>query len=417
MSLFSSVTLLLVQIPATLLITMLCGDVFERLRQPRVVGEIIGGLLIGPLALGRLWPAAFTLFFPPAQLQPLETVGRIGLILFVFLMASELDLAALRRTSDSVLAIIFASIYLPFALGASLAPKFYARFSSLSTRPIVFLLFLGIAMGISALPVLARILHDRQRGTRPLDPTVAATSLVTAAANDLLAWMLLAVALALTQSPGSPVLSTAVALHVLLLIGFVAAMLFIVRPLAKLLLTEDVSTWALVIASIPFAVLTGQISEALGVHPFFGAFLAGLCFPLRHNAWLQLEHALAPVVQLTLPVFFALIGLRMDPAMLARGNLRWLALLLIAAIIGKFGGASIAARASGLNWRPAAQIGALVNTRGLVELIVLYIGFDQHILTPALYTLLVFMALLTTAMTSPLLDLLTPRQDVPSRSS
>lgn len=411
MSLLSSLALLLIQIPAILLVTLICGDLLERLRQPRVVGEILGGLLLGPLALGHLSPTAFTFLFPPAQLKPLETAGRIGLILFLFLMGAELDLAALRRNTGAAFAITFGSVYLPFAFGASLAPELRIHFGFADTRPIVFLIFVGVAMSITALPVLARILQDRKRSTRPVDASVAATSLLSAAANDLLAWSLLAVALALTRPSGA---STHVTLHLVLLIVFVAGMLFVVRPLARLMLTEGVATWALVIASIPFAILSGQISEALGVHAFFGAFLAGLCFPLRHNAWLQLEHALNPVIQITLPVFFALTGLRMDPAVFSLGNFGWLALLVVAAVTGKFGGAALAARASGIDWRPAAQIGALLNTRGLVELIVLSIGFQQHILSPALYTLFVFMALLTTAMTSPLLDLLTPAHEANS---
>jgi Kef-type K+ transport system membrane component KefB len=414
MSLFSSFAILLVQIPAILLVTLVCGDLLERVRQPRVVGEIVGGLLLGPLALGRLSPAAFTFLFPPTRLEPLETAGKIGLILFLFLMGAELDLAALRKSGGAAFAITFGSVYLSFAFGASLAPELRIHFGFADTQPIVFLLFIGIAMSITALPVLARIIQDRKRFTRPVDTTVAATSLVSAAANDLLAWSLLAIALALVRGPDSPLLSSKVPLHLLLLIVFVATMLFVVRPLAKLLLKEGVATWALVIASIPFAILSGQISEALGVHAFFGAFLAGVCFPLRHSAWLQLEHALGPVVQITLPIFFALTGLRMDPAMLRVGNLGWLALILVAAVGGKFAGATLAARASGIRWRPAAQIGALLNTRGVVELIVLSIGFQQHILGPALYTLFVLMALLTTAMTSPLLDLLTPAHDAKS---
>lgn len=417
MNLFSSVLLLLVQVPAILLITMLCGDLLERLRQPRVVGEILGGLLLGPLALGRLSPTAYTFLFPPGQLQPLETVGRIGLILFLFLMGSELDFTAMRRNSAPVFAVLFGSFYLPFALGASLSPELRIHFGFPDTRPIVFLLFIGIAMSINALPVIARIIQDRKGSARPVDTFVAETSLASAAANDLLAWMLLAMALALTRDSGSPLLSRTVALHMLLLAFFIGAMLFVIRPLAKLLLTEGVSTWALVVSSIPFAVLCGQISEALGVHAFFGAFLAGLCFPLRHNAWLQLQHALNPIVRILLPVFFALIGLSMDPAVLRLGDSGWLALLLVAAVAGKFGGAALSARAGGVPWRGAAQIGALLNTRGLVELIVLYIGFQQHILSPALYTLFVFVALLTTAMTTPLLDLFTPPQAARSSSS
>lgn len=413
MSLFSSVALLLIQIPAILLITIMCGDLLERLRQPRVVGEIVGGLLLGPLALGRISPQAFNFLFPPAGLAPLETVGRVGLILFLFLMGAEIDFDALRRNGGAAFAITFGSVYLPFAFGASLAPELRIHFGYADTQPMVFLIFIGTAMSITALPVLARIIQDRKQSSRPVDVAVATTSLVSAAANDLFAWSLLAVALALAQGSGS-LLSKSVGWHLGLLILFVAVMLFVIRPLAKLLLKGEVATWALVIAAIPFAILSGQISEALGVHAFFGAFLAGVCFPLRHNAWLQLEHALSPVVQATLPVFFALIGLRMDPAMFGLGNLGWLVIILIAAIGGKFAGATLAARASGIDWRASAQIGSLLNTRGLIELIVLSIGYKQHILSPPLYTLFVLMALLTTAMTAPLLDLLTPPHEAKS---
>lgn len=411
---FAGVAILLVQIPVILLVTMVCGDLLERLRQPRVVGEITGGLLLGPLALGRISPAAFAFLFPPTDLKPLEVVGKVGLTLFLFLMGSEIDLTLFRRDRGSALAIAFGSIYLPFAFGASIAPLLRKYFGAVNATPVVFLLFVGVAMSITALPVLARIIQDRKRSTRPVDPAVAESSLMAAAINDLLAWAMLAIALSLARGANSSHSFDIVARNLFLLLIYVAAMLFVVRPLARRLLTESSATWALILAAIPFAVLNGQISDALGVHFFFGAFLAGVCFPVRHSAWVRIEQPLRPVIDVAVPVFFVLTGLRMDPAMLGLSSFGWLALILTVAIGGKLAGATLAARAFGMEWRPAAQIGALLNTRGLVELIVLQIGFQQRILNSDLFTLFVLMALITTAMTSPLLDLLTPVYDANS---
>lgn len=407
----SSIGILLFQVPVILLVTGLCGELLERLRQPRIVGEILGGLVLGPLVLGRISPGIFAFLFPPLQLKPLEMLASIGLILFLFLVGSELDLGSLLRDRGALPGIIFGSIYLPFAFGASLAPALRAHFADTTTNWLSFMMFIGVAMSVTALPVLANIIDLRKLSPRPVDSTVAARSLLSAAANDLLAWALLAVGLALSTSAAAPVSFLAMLGKLALLLLYIGGMLGIVRPLAKLLLTEGVATWALVIAAIPYAILNAQISHALGVHAFFGAFLAGLCFPVKHAAWMQLERPLRPYVQLMLPVFFALAGLRVESSTLSRSSFVWFVLILAGATIGKFAGAALAARASGMNWRPAAQIGALLNTRGIIELIVLNIGLDERIFDPALYTLFVFMAVVTTAMTTPLLNLLTPAHD------
>ena len=407
----ASVAILLFQIPVILLVTGVCGELLERLRQPRIVGEIAGGLLLGPLALGRLWPEAFEFLFPPTDLRPLEDVGTIGLAIFLFLVGSELDLGSLRRERGTVLGVTFGSIYLPFAFGASIAPALRSHFTTASATALTFLLFVGVAMSINSMPLLDSIVQRRKASNRPVDATVAATSLLSAAANDLMVWAILAVALALSVGSAAPGSFTVTWHTLLLLLIYVGGMLGVVRPLAKLLLTENASTWALLMAAVPFAVLNAQISDALGVHALFGAFLAGLCFPVRHTAWLQIEQPLRPFVQIAIPVFFALIGLRMDPTMLSRSSFGWFLLILAGAAIGKLAGATLAARASGMSWRFAGQTGALLNTRGLIALIVLTIGLQHGVLNPALYTLFVFMALVTTAMTSPLLDLLTPAHD------
>lgn len=406
----SGIGILLFQVPVILLVTGICGELLERLRQPRMVGEIAGGLLLGPLMLGRLSPPAFTFLFPPTDLKPLEAVGTAGLFLFLFLMGSEVDLSSLRRDRGAAHGITFGCIYLPFAFGASLAPALRAHFGVANGTWFTFMLFIGVAMSISGVPVLARIIQDRRNSARPVDPTVATTSLLSAAANDLIAWAVLAVALAL--SPGSGPMGFFGEPHNLLLfVVYVAGMLGIIRPLAKLLLTDGVATWALLIAAIPFIVLNAQICDALGVHALFGALLAGLCFPVRHSAWVQMEQPLRPVVQTTLPVFYALVGLRMTSSMLSNRDFGWFVLILVGAVVGKLAGVTLAARASGMGWRLASHMGSLLNARGLVELILLYIGLQQRVLSPALFTLFVFMALVTTAMTVPLLDLLTPAHD------
>jgi len=407
----ATVAILLFQIPVILLVTGICGELLERLRQPRIVGEIAGGLLLGPLAFGRLWPEAFQFLFPPTELRPLEDVGTIGLAIFLFLVGSELDLGSLRRDRGAVLGVTFGSIYLPFAFGASIAPALRSHFTSASETALTFLLFIGLAMSINAMPLLDSIVQQRKALNRPLDSTVAATSLLSAAANDLLVWAILAVALALSAGPAAPDSFGSVARSLTLLILYVGGMLGVIRPLAKLLLTETASTWALMMAAVPFAVLNGQISNALGVHALFGAFLAGVCFPVRHTSWMRIEQPLRPIVQIALPVFFALTGLRMDPTMLSRSGFEWFLLILAGAAVGKLAGTTLAARASGMSWRFAGQTGALLNTRGLFALIILTIGLQHRVLNPALYTLFVFMALITTAMTTPLLDLLTPAHD------
>ena len=399
------------QVAAILLVTGLCGRAVERLRQPRVVGEIAGGLLLGPIVFGRFFPAAFAFLFPPTHLQVLETVTTIGLVLFLFLSGAELDLATVRRNRGSALAIVLGSVGLPFALGAAFSPMLRARFGVNHVSPLPFLLFTGIAMSITALPVLARIVEERRHTRFPIDPPIATTALLCAAANDLLAWALLALALDLAHNrqPAAPLAATS--LRLLALMGYIAIMLFLVRPLAKRLLAADlaprIALW--LPGAIAFAFLSAHLTDVLGVHAFFGAFIAGGCIPLAGGRTAALEHSfhrtLQPIIRLSLPVFFAMTGLRMQPGMFSRGGMGWFALILAIAVTGKIGGSTLAAKITGARWKAATQIGILMNTRGLVELIVLNVGYKEGVLSPLLFTLFVLMAITTTAMTVPLLDL------------
>jgi Kef-type K+ transport system membrane component KefB len=402
MSPLDPLPLLLLQLAAVLIITNLCGALCARLRQPRVVGEITGGLLLGPLALGHLLPSFSALVFPPSRLHPLEIISNIGIVLFLFLIGAELDLTAARHNRGASLAITIGSIALPFALGAALSPYLLARFGTQHTCHLAFLLFVGIAMSITALPVLARIIQERRRKTNSINPAIASTALIVAAANDLLAWSLLAVTLTLIHNDAL----AATALRLLLLAGYLLIMLFVVRPLLSRLsaATQSQSVWPWLLGMAAFAFLSAHITQSLGVHAFLGAFLAGTCVPSTPLKS-ALHQRLQPAIQITLPIFFALTGLRMQRDMFSSHGWSWLAIILLVAVTGKIGGAMLAARASGTPWKPALQIGILLNTRGLVELIALNIGYKEGIFTPALFTLFVLMALITTAMTGPCFDL------------
>jgi Kef-type K+ transport system membrane component KefB len=401
--------LLVLQVAVILLVTTVCGVLLARLGQPRVVGEIAGGLLLGPLAFGHVFPVASKLLFPPFRLHPLEVVSNIGLVLFLFAMGAELDLDAARRNRGASLAITGGSIALPFALGVALSPFLRTRFGVTGVPQLGFVLFVGIAMSITALPVLARIIQERKGTSRAIEPATAATALLCAAANDLIAWSLLAVTLELVHGGGGGLRATG--LRLLVLGVYVGIMLFLVRPLfARALVGRArASGWLGLACTVAVAFLSARITELLGVHAFFGAFLAGICVPRVESSGVSLAHAieprLGPLIRLVLPVFFAMTGLRMQREMFSGSGLGWFAAVLILAVVGKIGGAMLSARSGGMEWRSAAQIGILLNTRGLVELVVLNVGYKEGILSPLLFTLFVLMAVVTTAMTVPLFDL------------
>jgi Kef-type K+ transport system membrane component KefB len=410
MNLLGTLPLLLLQLAAILVVTNLCGALCARLGQPRVVGEITGGLLLGPLALGQLLPSLSAVVFPPSRLHPLEVVSNMSIVLFLFLIGAELDLSAARQNRGASLAITIGSIALPFALGAAISPLLFTRFGTQRASYLGFLLFTGIAMSITALPVLARIIQERSKKTNAVDPAIApfiaSTALIVAAANDLLAWSLLAVTLTLIHSGQGIDALAATVFRLLLLAGYLLIMLFVLRPLFSRLsaATQSPPVWPWLLGMVAFAFLSAHITEYLGVHAFLGAFLAGTCVSGTSLKSI-LHQRLQPAIQITLPIFFALTGLRMQREMFSTRGWSWLAIIVLIAVTGKLGGAMLAARASGMPWKPALQIGILLNTRGLVELIALNIGYKEGIFTPALFTLFVLMALITTAMTGPCFDL------------
>lgn len=395
---------LLFQIPVVILVTLACGWLAHKLGQARVVGEIIGGILLGPSVFGRLAPAVTNALFPQSSMASFEILSTIGLILFLFLIGTEVNLEHLYQQRATAALSSTMSILVPFALGALLAPSLRIRFASPRSGDTAFVLFLGIAMSITAFPVLARILEERgiQRSE------LGATAILCAAVDDVVAWLLLAVALALIGT-GSD--SFSLAARLVALAFYLLVMIGVVRPIAARLVrlrkSPDLSI-ELFGTMIVFAFASAATTDALGLHPLFGAFLAGICFP-RANSWREMIRKRLDITisALLLPLFFAITGMRTRLDLLDKPTLWfWTAVILVAATFGKIGGATIAARWSGQPWRHSLALGALLNTRGLVELIVLNIGYKAGIFSPPLFTMMVVMALVTTMCTTPMLNLL-----------
>ena len=373
------------------------------LRQPPVMGEILAGLVLGPSVLGAISPEAYAFLMPQEAAPYLGVVARIGVVLFMFLVGVELDAAPIRKHPHSTLAISHASVIAPFVLGAALALIVFPVYATPGTSFTVFSLFLGVSMSVTAFPVLARILKDRGMQHTPL----GVTAIACAAVDDATAWCLLAfVSGVAAAQPGQGFTTVA-------LVGaYVVVMFVAVRPLVRWLSSRVESTSGPITATMLAVVmglmlLSAVATERIGIHALFGAFLFGTFIP--HEGRLA-EHIHARVqdlvVVLLLPIFFAFTGMRTQIGLLS-GASDWLfcALIVVVATAGKFGGSLVAARLSGLGWRDASAIGVLMNTRGLMQLIVLNVGLDMGILSPTLFAMLMIMALVTTFATAPLLDL------------
>ena len=392
---------LLLAMAAVVAVGRLLGRVFALVGQPPVIGEVVGGIFLGPSLLGYISPAAY-LFILPSTVAPfLSVVAQLGVILYMFLVGLELNLELLRRRVHAVVATSHASIVAPFVLGAALALYLYPRFSTSNVPFTSFALFLGLAMSITAFPVLARILSDRGLTRTEL----GAIALTCASVDDVTAWCLLAFVVGVVQSSAQSALSVAA-----LTVSFIAFMIVIVRPVAARVVDSvernpshpGQGTIALTLVSVLAAALA---TEAIGIHAIFGAFLLGALIPHESKLARSLITSLENVVTvLLLPAFFALTGMRTEIALVS-GAYEWLicALIIVVATVGKFGGTLLAARLTGLGWRPAAGLGVLMNTRGLMELIVLNVGLELGVISQTLFTMMVLMALATTIATTPIL--------------
>jgi Kef-type K+ transport system membrane component KefB len=397
-------TLLLMQMAVVLAVTLACGWMARRLHQARVIGEIIGGIVLGPSVLGRLFPHLSATLFPASSFHAMDILSTVGLILFLFVVGMEVDYKQLIRQRKTAAVASGTSIFVPFLMAAVLAHSLRIRFAPHGIGSMPFVLFLGIAMSITAFPVLARIVEERQlQGT-----SLGTTAILCAAVDDVTAWLLLALAMALLGADGG---SSSLPVRLAALAGYLLLMLGVVRPLAawavQRMKKQELSLEVLGIA-VAGTLISAAATEWIGIHPLFGAFLAGVCFP-RVDGWQQaIRRQLDTITSvLLLPLFFAMTGLRTRLDLLNDISMwYWAGIVLLGAVTGKMGGAIVAARWTGQPWRNAIALGALLNTRGLVELIVLNIAYNVGAFSPTLFTMMVVMALVTTMCTTPILNLL-----------
>jgi Kef-type K+ transport system membrane component KefB len=399
---FLDVALILVLARAT-------GALFARWHQPAVVGEILVGILLGPSLLGTLPGDPAGALFTPDVRAALRVVGEVALAIFMFTVGWSLDVGALRRRERTAATISLASACVPFALGLAIAFPLHDAHGVVNGEPVAFLpfaLFIGASMSITAFPVLARILVDRDLARAP----VATLVLACAAVDDVLGWTLVVVVLGVLASTG--------AWEWLRIVGelalYLLALRAVVRPLLVRLLARGLDEQWVAALLVAGALASAGITELIGVHFVIGAFAFGVAVPrdvAGTRAYAGVRARIVPVAALLLPVYFVLPGLDVDVTSLTATDAAELALVLVAACGGKIGGAVAAARARGVSWRDALTIGALLNTRGLIELVVLTIGFENGVLDRRLFTVMVLMAIGTTVLTGPLLQLIGSTQN------
>ena len=392
--------LFLLQTAVIMAVARALGILFRRFGQPRVMGEMVAGIMLGPSLLGLVAPSLYNGVFPEASTALLSLVGQMGIVFFMFLVGLRLDEQHLRQQRVMTVLISTSSIVLPFVSGFALASMLYSRLSSPSVSRLAFSLFLGVCMSITAFPVLARILSE----TRLAETRLGSVALACAAANDATAWIILAAILEFIRSKGQ---GRPFWLTLLLAVGYVATLLAL-RPLLARWLAKppregvDHTHLALVLL---FALASAVTAEWIGIHALFGAFLAGVVLPKKPAFIESLGRNIEPLTAVVLlPLFFALTGLRTRFG-LAMGRDVWLFTLLIiaVAISTKWLGAMVPARLMGMNSSDANALGILMNTRGLIQLVILNIGLELGILTPQVFAMMVMMAVVTTFMAAPLL--------------
>jgi Kef-type K+ transport system membrane component KefB len=398
--------LLLFQIITIVLVARVFGWIFRKIGQPSVIGEIIAGIVLGPSLFGLYFPDMKEALFPLDSLGNLQLLSQIGLILFMFVIGMELDLKVLKNKANDAVVISHASIVIPFALGVGLSYFIYQdkTFTPSGVEFLSFSLFMGIAMSITAFPVLARIVQERG-----IHKTRLGTIVITcAAADDITAWCLLAAVIAIVKA-GSFVSS----LYVIgLSVGYVLMMLFIVKPFLKrigeLYAKKDNIKKSVVAIFFLTLIVSSYLTEIIGIHALFGAFMTGVIMPdisKFRNVFIEKVEDVSLI--LLLPLFFVFTGLRTEIGLINEPYLwKITGFIILVAVAGKFFGSALAAKFVGQSWRDSLTIGALMNTRGLMELVVLNIGYELGVLSPKVFTMMVIMALVTTFMTGPALDLI-----------
>ena len=398
----SSIGILLLQIIVILITCRLFGWLFAKMQQPTVIGEIVAGIVLGPSVLGHLLPSVSAFLFPFDSLQNINMLSQFGLILFMFAIGMELNITEVRQKLKETILISHTSTIFPFFLGMVTAYFLYNKYAYESTPFLSFALFVSIALSITAFPVLARIIQEKG-----LTKTHLGTiSLAGAANGDITAWCLLAVVVAIAQA-GSM-------LSAIYNIGFsfiyLLLMFTVIRPFLRMIghiyHNKEVVDKGLVAFMFLLLIVSSYLTEILGLHALFGAFVAGVVMPDNIKFRKIMTEKVEDVsLALFLPLFFVSTGLRTEIGLLNSPELWYMCgIFILVAIIGKFGGSLVAARFVGETWKDSLYIGALMNTRGLMELVVLTIGYDMKILTPPIFVMLVLMTLVTTFMTTPLIS-------------
>lgn len=396
--------LLLVQIITIIVAARFMGWLCTKIGQPTVIGEMLAGILLGPSLLGQVAPQVSEVLFPITSLGNLQMLSQIGLIFFMFIVGMELDLKVLRNKANDAVVISHASIIMPFALGIGLAYFVYEQFAPEGTQFLSFALFIGIAMSITAFPVLARIVQERG-----IHKTRLGTIVITcAAADDITAWCLLAAVIAIVKAG-----SMMSALYIMALAAiYVVVMIKIVRPflhrIGALITAKGIVSKPYVAIFFLTLLLSAVATEVIGIHALFGAFMAGAIMPENNKFRAMFIEKIEDVALIVLlPLFFVFTGLRTQIGLLNDWELwKYTILIIVVAVVGKFVGSMVAAKVVGQSWRDSLMIGALMNTRGLMELVVLNIGYDLGVLSPQIFAMMVIMALVTTFMTGPTLSLI-----------
>ena len=406
-------SMLLLQIISILVVSRLFGFLFKKMGQPTVIGEILAGIVLGPSLLGYFYPQAFHFLFAANSLGNLYILSQVGLILFMFTIGMELNVGVLKQKISQTYVISHASILIPYLMGMTLAYFVYKEFAASHTDFLSFALFIGISMSITAFPVLARIVQEKG-----LSKTHLGTMAIASAANDdVTAWCILAAVIAIAKT-GSFISS-------LYTIGFsilyVIFMLLLVKPflrrVGEIYSNSEVLNKSIVAFILLILIVSAFLTQVIGIHALFGAFLVGVVMPQLPNFRRLIIDKIEDVsVTLLLPLFFVFTGLRTEIGLLNSPYLWGICgIFILVAVFGKFVGGAFTARILGETWKDSLSIGVLMNTRGLMELIVLNIGYEMGILPPAIFVMLVIMALVTTFMTTPALSVINrlfPEKDI-----
>jgi Kef-type K+ transport system membrane component KefB/nucleotide-binding universal stress UspA family protein len=404
------ILLLLVQVALILVLSRVIGLLFARMNQPQVVGEMLAGIMLGPSLLGWLAPHVFAAIFAPGSIVYLNVLSQVGVIFFLFLVGLEFDPRLIRNRGKTAVVISHASIVAPLLLGMILTlflyPRLFNNSPHMKFQSVA--LFMGASMSITAFPVLARILTERN-----LHKTkVGAITITCAAVDDVTAWCMLAVVIGIARAKGvSSGLYTAGWAS-----AYVLAMFFVVRPFLRRLQQvherQQRLSQTMMAIIILLVLVSAYITEVIGIHALFGAFLLGAIMP-KGNAFVRtLTEKLEDfTVVFLLPIFFAYTGLQTRIGVLDSSEM-WMycGIIILVACAGKFGGSTLTARSCGIPWREAGAIGILMNTRGLMELVILNVGRELGVITDAIFAMMVIMALVTTALTTPILHLVYPRK-------